>query len=218
MNMRMRKILLSAVFLSIPFNFVDIPKIPIDTPKMPDIDYEQILMPKDDSSFATFSDSAHSKIETNFNPNQTVYIKVNIDSSQDAAAELALSDASKKEILKISMNRNGNVYTSQLNAPSTPGVYYVRVEIKGNGLSFIGERNINVGDTSGQAVVEVDIENVVKGESSYGTDSDQDMAEPTQIQNEDNLDTSTPPGLVSRIKTQLTRFFQALGNIFSKIF
>lgn len=216
--MRMRKILLSAVFLSVPFNFIDVPKIPGDIPEIPDIDYIRREIPKSDSSFATFSDSGYSEIEINFNPNQTVYIKVNIDSNYDVVAELTLLDASKKEIFRTSMNRNGNVYTSQLNAPSTPGVYYVHVEIKGNGLSFIGERNINVGDTSGQAVVEVDIENVVKGESSYGTDSDQDIAEPTQIQNKDSLETSASPSLMFRIKTRLTRFLQALGHYFNKLF
>lgn len=104
--------------------------------------------------------------DVNFSAGETVYVRVENGSSQDASAVLSLLDAGKKTILRLSMTKNGG-YKASFKAPNAGGVYYVHIEIKGEGLSFSGEKNINVGGGSSESFVtsqaESKVEEVNKG-------------------------------------------------------
>ena len=122
----MKKIFLGIFFLAFPFF----------TPHLPD------------TSFATYSDEALIKKEVNFAPNQMVYVLAKTTSFQKATAILTLLDSSKAKITQIPTTFDNGNYFAKFSAPEGSGTYYVHVEIKGEGLAFSGERNINVIGTS----------------------------------------------------------------------
>lgn len=83
-----------------------------------------------------------------FNPNQTIYYKLEISGSGEKQRQLRLLDSNKKEITTRVLNQMGNypfTYTASLSAPSKEGIYYIDIKIEGEDFSFASQENINVG-------------------------------------------------------------------------
>lgn len=185
----MRKFLFGAVLLAIPFFPVEIPAIPEIAPN---------------SSFATYSDSEYTKEEVNFAPGQAVYVEAETASSQEATVLLTLLNEAKIEIAQLSTSKRGQNYYGQFSAPQDPGTYYVHIEIKGEGLAFSGERNINVGGSSSeQSISGVN----VKAESVADT-SEEGQGEET--------DTLSKPELAAE-ETKLFSLLNWIKNLLSRI-
>lgn len=132
----MKKIFLSIFFLAFPFF----------TPHL------------SDASFATYSDEALTKKEVNFAPNQMVYVLAKTTPFQKATAILTLLDSSKAKIIQIPTTFDNGNYFAKFSAPDGSGTYYVHVEIKGEGLVFSGEKNINVIGTSEESQARIQSE------------------------------------------------------------
>jgi hypothetical protein len=132
----MKKLLFASCLLVLPF------QIPDMSPVLED--YEKNLPERAETSFITCSDAGCSNKEINFHPGQTVYVKVKKKQRTSGIASLRLLDGNKAEIAKVGMQQLGDGWAGSLITPNISGVYYVNVEIKGEGLSFSGERNIYV--------------------------------------------------------------------------
>lgn len=106
-----------------------------------------------------FSDSNFSQATHNFNPGQTVYIKVNTTSTGDQQKILRFLDSNKNEIAQYIFNRSGDgeyIYTISFNVPNISGIYYVDIKIQSESNNVAIQENINVsGDVKGETVQSV---------------------------------------------------------------
>ena len=161
---KFKKILLA--FLILPLFQIKIPEVPKIENKIPE------------TSFATYSDSEMTKEVSNFSLGQIVYVKADINSTLEGNTNLNLLNSNKKFILSIGNFRNGKIITANFKSPETSGIYYLHLEVKGENLSFIGERNINIGDIQGGDVrSESVIKNVINSSSVSGVQDNNELSE-----------------------------------------
>jgi hypothetical protein len=152
-----KKILLGIVLMGTPF-------FPVNMPEKIDAIRERIES-KVRATFGIYKDEAFSQEEVNFSPGQKVFVKVS-GVGEGTEATITLQDENKTKIFELNMDRNGADYTGRLNVGEKEGIYYIHIEITGEGVSFVGERNINVGGASGQTVSNASVEAVSISDTS----------------------------------------------------
>jgi len=187
----------------------DIPKI--NTPLQPKVDYEVEVKDKYSDSFITSSDENYEANETYFLPGQKIYVRTKVSSSSSADAKLTLSDGNKNTVLVTKMTKSGDYYYSVVEAPKTSGLYYLRAEIKGEGISFIGEKNIYIdGEQNGNssASVKVEIENVLNASDVDYEDTENKVENKTEndlINSNENPLNSSVLRIINNIIRQLIK-------------
>lgn len=138
---RMKRLIVAAALLMAP-------PLVLEIPEVPEIALEEVIQEQAGGLFF-YSDEGFEKEEANFAPGQRVYLKIKTDAPDKAEAEITLLDENKAKLKTISVERRGQDFVGKFSAPPRQGVYYVHVEIKGEGFSFSAEQNINVsGNTS----------------------------------------------------------------------
>jgi len=146
-------------------------QIPINIPNLPKI--ENRIKGVSHGNFGTFSDIDYSNSSVNFSPGQDVFVQVDAGSDQPAMVNFVLLNSKKEQVLEISYNKQGSLYLGKFTAPKEAGVYYVHIEIKGEGLAFSGERNINISGAMKHDANTLESEPTVAGNSSMKkTDQD----------------------------------------------
>lgn len=116
--------------------------------------------------FGTFVDSSFNTSKTSFAPGETVHFKLSSGSSGEKEKRFDLLDEQKNKIFSLDVAVSGTspyIYTSSFRAPQASGVYYIDVKLDdGKGVSFAGQRNINVGlNSNGEVKSEVTSESNV---------------------------------------------------------
>lgn len=128
--------------LSVALFFILIPTIQI--PEIPEVDVEEITTQVENKSTITFSDEARNSRETNFNPGQIVYVKIQVNTNKSLSTKLILQDSEKNTVKELSVVRGTNEFLSEFNAPSESGIYYLHFSAEGDGVSIINEVSLNV--------------------------------------------------------------------------
>ena len=167
----------------LPFIFITIPLYPINVPDIPEINIKSEIKEKYSDSFSVSSNSDFSDEKIYFSPGQSIFVRVKVSSNQNANGHIFLFDEKKSEIFKGEMKKSEGFYSSQLQAPGKEGLYYLRAEIKGEGISIIAEKNIYVnGKQNGNSStsVNVDIENVLNASDSDYEDTENDIENKTE--------------------------------------
>lgn len=134
--------LVTAVPIMASDSLLDLPKLLRDK-----------LNDEDDQDQTIFSDAQFSQPAHNFNPGQTVYVRVEETGSGDRQKLLRLLDNDKNEILHQDLLRSGNgpyIYTLSFLTPNQSGIYYVDIKIESTGSSFASQENITVGVAQNQ--------------------------------------------------------------------
>jgi len=93
-----------------------------------------------------FADSNYTQATNKFSPGQKIYVRIEDSFRADKEKNLKLLNAAKEEILKIVLDQNGNLFTTSLNAPASPGTYYLDIRIEGEGSSFNAQQNLTIGE------------------------------------------------------------------------
>jgi len=158
-------------------------------------------------SGSIFSDSNFSQPTNNFSPQQTVYVKLESFVNGDKEKTLRILDSEKREIQRLNLNRNDNIFTASFTAPDVSGVYYLDIKIKDNqGSVYSSQENINIGEVSGQSV------------SSEATAASNVGQQPVTEDNHPREEIQSTPELVAQEKvlpeTPKTFFTQFLENLF----
>lgn len=116
------------------------------------------------SELAVSKSSSFSSSDLNFNAGQTVYVRLNTDSS-GANQALNLRDNNYNLIASYSLSKNGNNYTGSFGAPGSDGYYSVEAHIWGSGSDVTSVKTIKVGSANGGSV-NVHVNSNVNGSSS----------------------------------------------------
>ena len=134
--------------------------------------------------FATFGDSSFNLPKTSFTPHETVYFKMDSSSSGKKERKFDLLNEQKDRVFSLDVAVSGNnpyTYTSIFSAPETSGVYYIDVKLDdGEGITFAGQRNINVVSsgsnlTTGEVKSEAVSENRVNVNTNSSQESESDI-------------------------------------------
>lgn len=127
--------------------------------------FEAIDLKEEKEDLSIFSDSGYTKPTHNFSPGQMIYIRVESLVSGDREKTLRLLDSEKKEVQRLNLNQNGNIFTASFAAPNVPGVYYIDIKIEdSSGSKFASQENINVGGEKATSVIsEAESEVIVDG-------------------------------------------------------
>lgn len=119
------------------------------------------------SSMETATNSGFSNKTTNFNPGQTIYVKVEANNSGDTKHQLDLRDNEYNQISTYNLDRSeGNKFTTNFSAPTSEGYYSLEAEIQSGSSISTWVKTIKVGN-SPNASVKVNIQNKVEGQRSF---------------------------------------------------
>ncbi len=192
-------------FTGLPFNFAVDERLP----KVPEVEVIEDKVSK--SLFIVSRNSDFSSQDVNFSPNEKVFVKVSQNSDIPANATLTLLDQDKKTLFTLSMTQDKNEFKASFEAPNNQGVYYVHIEIRGEGLSFSGEKNINVqGDSSDNS----NTQNVKSEASSFVSTSEKDLGQSANTVVPEFAENPEPPEK-NIFLSFFERFFAWIRNLFS---
>ena len=105
-----------------------------------------------------YADASYTQPSRNFNPGQTIYLKVESSVTGTTTRLARLLNSGKAEVSQTVLSRSGSnpyVFTSALTAPVAAGTYYVDIKIEGEGSIFNSQENITVGGESDDSVSSV---------------------------------------------------------------
>ena len=117
------------------------------------------------SKMETSQDSGFLSQTTQFNPSQTVYVKVAADNNGDSKKILNLRDNQYNLLASYNLNLSGsNQFSANFPAPSNEGYYSLEAQIESNGSKSTSVKTIKVGNPA-NADVKVNVSSKVEGQS-----------------------------------------------------
>lgn len=120
--------------------------------KIPEIPKPDI--PKIERSDWIFADLDCSQATVNFSPGDQVYLKIETFNDGEQQRTVKLLNSQKETLSTFILQREGNnpfIFKQSFPAPNEEGIFYLHLDIKGDGGSvYVAESNINVGKTSGE--------------------------------------------------------------------
>lgn len=165
-----------------------VPKI--DTAKI--IDLANANVPMDIAA-----DPGFSQIVGNFNPQQTIYVRITTDNDGSGRHNLNIHDNNYNILSTYQLNRSGNQFTVNFPAPAEAGTYSLEADIQSGSSNLDLVKTITVGG-GGNTSVDVKVENQVNSNSQVlGDASDSPIPSPS----------STPP---VNTKIQKPNFFSSI--------
>lgn len=175
--------------------------------------------------FGTYSDPTYTTPQTNFLPNQTVYLKVESDSDGNKIKEFSLLDSEKVKVRNLEVSISGEnpyLYTSSFDSPNKEGVYYIDVKLdSGTGVVYSGQKNINVsispgGNSSSTAIVNSStLVNV--NSNKYNNDNSNSDNVDTQVATADVYFATTNPESSSVAENKLLNILQSVKELLKKL-
>ncbi len=120
------------------------------------------------SSLQTFSDSSYSSQTQNFDPGQTVWVRVSSSSNGSKSHALNLRDNNYGLVTSYNLSNSGDHFITNFSAPQNSGIYSLEARIEDDGDNQTFVQTIKVGSTgNGNSSVSVHIENSVNGQTTY---------------------------------------------------
>src|SRR4030042_3101037 len=141
-----------------------------------------------DSNLEVAADSNFSNQTTNFSAGQQIYVRINTDSSGEQKHQLNLRDNSYSLIKFYNLNKNGNLYSTNFNAPQGVGYYSLEAEIVSAGRNVTNVKTIKDGSPN-NANVSVRINNET---STSGNNQKEEERDTKDSDNSDNIEAASP--------------------------
>lgn len=155
--------------------------------KIPEIPKPDI--PKIESSDWIFADPDCSQARVNFSPGDQVYLKIETFNDGEQQRTVKLLNSQKETLSTFALQREGNnpfIFKQSFPAPNEEGIFYLHLDIKGDGGSvYVAESNINVGKTSGEVKSEAFSEVNIQSDGQAQTETFEE--DPTVDDKDDSL-------------------------------
>src|SRR4030042_5413697 len=141
-----------------------------------------------DSNLEVAADSNFSNQTRDFSAGQTIYVRITTDSSGEQKHQLNLRDNTYNLITSYNLNKNGNLYSTNFNAPQGIGYYSLEAEIVSEGRNVTSVKTIKVGGPN-NANISVRINNET---STSGNNQKEEESDTKDSENSDNIEAASP--------------------------
>lgn len=112
------------------------------------------------SSLEIATNSSFSNQTSEFNPGQTIYVRVTSDSSGDKKSQLNLRDNDYKILTTYSLSKNGNIFSTSLSAPTAENYYSLEAIIESEDSNSTSVKTVKIGNPN-DANVKVSVKSQV---------------------------------------------------------
>lgn len=166
------------------------------------------------------TDSNFSNKTSSFSAGQTIYVRLNSDSSGDKKSQLNLRDNDYNLLTTYSLSKNGSTFSVSLSAPASEGYYSLEAQVESEGSSTTKVKTIKVGKPT-NASVNVSVKQNVSGTTNSNSKSQvsssvEDVKSDNDSQNQSIESTDTTVEAETESNSKEETFFEKVSSFFKK--